>query len=111
GRAVGMTPKQLVATMNEIARDLHLKRTKFTDVTGLRGNVSTAREMAIALRAALGDPVLREIMNDDHEVIEGKWGPRIGYTNTNHPLLARRYDVIGGKTGYTNAAGYCFITG
>lgn len=111
GRAAGMTPKQLIAAMNKIARDLHLKRTKFTDVTGLRGNVSTAREMAIALRAALGDPVLREIMHDDHEVVEGKWGPKIGYTNTNHPLLARRYDVIGGKTGYTNAAGYCFITG
>ena len=49
--------------MNGIAKDLHLKRTKFTDPTGLRGNVSTAREMAIALRAALEDDVLR----DDHE--------------------------------------------
>src|SRR5687767_10352674 len=107
GRAAGMDTKQLVAAMNEVAKELHLKRTKFTDPTGLRGNVSTAREMAIALRAALEDEVLREIMNDPHELVVGKWGvPKIGYGNTNQPLLAKRFDVIGGKTGYTRPAGY-----
>ncbi len=112
GRAAGMSLDELIAAMNEVAKDLHLKRTKFTDVTGLRGNVSTAREMAIALRAALKDDVLREIMNDDFEVIVGKGGkPKIPYGNTNQALLARKYDVIGGKTGYTQAAKYCFITG
>lgn len=112
GRAAGMTPDELVVAMNEIAKDLHLKRTKFTDPTGLRGNVSTAREMAIALRAALEDDVLREIMNDDYELIVGKGGkPKIGYGTTNQPLAARKYNVIGGKTGYTRTAGYCFVTG
>jgi len=112
GRAAGMSPEQLIAAMNGIAKDLKLKRTKFTDVTGLRGNLSTAREMAIALRAALKDDVLREIMADDYEVIVGKGGkPKIPYGNTNQVLLARKYDVIGGKTGYTEAAKYCFVTG
>jgi D-alanyl-D-alanine endopeptidase (penicillin-binding protein 7) len=97
GRAAGMTPKQLIAAMNGIAKDLKLKRTRFTDVTGLRGNVSTAREMAIALRAALEDDVLREIMGDDFEVVAGKYGkPKIPYGNTNQALLAHKYDVIGG---------------
>lgn len=112
GRAAGMSTDELVKAMNEVAQDLHLKRTKFTDVTGLRGNVSTAREMAIALKAALQDDVLREIMADDFELVVGKGGkPKIPYGNTNQPLLARKYDVIGGKTGYTVAAKYCFITG
>ncbi len=112
GRAAGMDSEQLVATMNDLAKDLHLKRTKFTDVTGLRGNVSTAREMAIALRAALADDVLREVMGDDYELVVGKWGkPKIGYGTTNQVLLARKYEVIGGKTGYTHTAGYCFVTG
>ena len=112
GRAAGMTTDQLVDAMNGVAKDLHLKRTKFTDPTGLRGNVSTAREMAIALRAALEDDLLREIMADDFELVIGKWGkPKIGYGSTNQPLLAKKYDVIGGKTGYTTAAGYCFVTG
>jgi D-alanyl-D-alanine endopeptidase (penicillin-binding protein 7) len=111
GRAAGMTPDQLVDAMNGVAKDLHLKRTKFTDPTGMRGNVSTAREMAIALRAALADSVLREIMGDPHEVIVGKWNVKVAYGSTNQPLVVGKYDVIGGKTGYTVAAGYCFVTG
>jgi D-alanyl-D-alanine endopeptidase (penicillin-binding protein 7) len=112
GRAAGMDREQLVAAMNEIATDLHLRRTKFTDATGLRGNVSTAREMALALRAALADDVLREVMGEDHaEVVARGHRRAIQYASTNQPLIARRYDVIGGKTGYTDAAGYCFLTG
>jgi D-alanyl-D-alanine endopeptidase (penicillin-binding protein 7) len=110
GRAVGLDTGELVREMNKVARRLHLKRTKFTDPSGLRGNVSTAREMAIALRAALEDPVLRDIMSDDYEVVYSKNRKRIGYGNTNQPLIARRFDVVGGKTGYTKVAGYCFIT-
>lgn len=112
GRAVGLDADGLVAAMNEVAKDLHLKRTKFTDPTGLRGNVSTAREMAIALRAVLDDPVLREIIADDYEVIVGKGGrPKIGYGTTNQPMVVKKYEVTGGKTGYTQAAGYCYVTG
>ncbi len=111
GRAAGMDADQLVAQMNIIAKRLHLSRTRFTDPTGLRGNVSTAREMAIALRAALADDVLREIMGDDFQEIVPKGHRRgIDYATTNEPLRAKRYDVIGGKTGYTEAAGYCFVT-
>jgi D-alanyl-D-alanine endopeptidase (penicillin-binding protein 7) len=111
GRAVGLDPDELVAAMNKVAKKLHLKRTKFTDPSGQHGNVSTAREMAIALRAALGDPLLREIMSDDYAMVYSKGHhSKIGYGNTNQPLIAKRYDVVGGKTGYTKVAGYCFIT-
>ncbi|MBX3155395.1 MAG: D-alanyl-D-alanine carboxypeptidase [Deltaproteobacteria bacterium] len=109
GRAVGLDPDQLIAAMNKVAKDLKLARTRFTDPSGLRGNVSTARELAIALRVALEDDVLAEIMKTDHVRVVSKNGDRIDYTNTNQPLLAQRYDVRGGKTGYTDAAGYCFV--
>jgi serine-type D-Ala-D-Ala endopeptidase (penicillin-binding protein 7) len=111
GRAAGLSPDELISAMNKVAKELHLKRTKFTDTSGLRGNVSTAREMAIALRAALEDDVLRGIMHEDFaEVVSKDRYAKIGYGTTNQPLVARRYDVIGGKTGYTKPAGYCFIT-
>ncbi|MBL0216550.1 MAG: D-alanyl-D-alanine carboxypeptidase [Myxococcales bacterium] len=111
GRAAGMDPDELIKAMNKVAKDLHLKRTKFTDTSGLRGNVSTAREMAIALRAALEDEVLRGIMHEDFaEVVSKDRYAKIGYGTTNQALVARKYDVIGGKTGYTKPAGYCFIT-
>jgi D-alanyl-D-alanine endopeptidase (penicillin-binding protein 7) len=112
GRAAGMSPDDLVAAMNAVAKRLHLKHTKFTDPTGLRGNVSTAREMAIALRAALTDDVLRSIMRQDAaDIVSKDHYARIHYGSTNQPLVVGRWDVTGGKTGYTHAAGYCFITG
>ena len=112
GRAAGMTPDELIDAMNDVARHLHLKRTRFTDPTGLRGNVSTAREMATALRAALDDDVLRAIMRQDAaDIVSKDHYARIHYGSTNQPLVAGHWDVTGGKTGYTSAAGYCFITG
>jgi D-alanyl-D-alanine endopeptidase (penicillin-binding protein 7) len=110
GRAVGLDADQLVAAMNKLAKDMRLRKTKFTDPSGLRGNVSTARELAMALRAALDDDVLSDIMGTDHVRVVSRNGDRIDYTNTSQPLLAQRYDVIGGKTGFTSAAGYCFVT-
>jgi D-alanyl-D-alanine endopeptidase (penicillin-binding protein 7) len=112
GRSVGMTPDDLVAAMNAVAKALHLKRTRFTDPTGLRGNTSTAREMAIALRAALRDDVLRAIMAQDAaDIVSKDHYARIHYDSTNQPLVAGKWEVTGGKTGYTTPAGYCVITG
>ncbi|MEZ4365578.1 MAG: serine hydrolase [Kofleriaceae bacterium] len=111
-RGAGMSPKELIAAMNALAKELGLRKTRFTDTSGLRGNVSTAREMALALRAALADPVLAEIMGTDSIMVRSRSGyAKLVYANTNQPLRARRFKVSGGKTGYTRAAGYCFITG
>lgn len=110
-RAVGLDPKGLVAAMNTLARKLGLGHTKFTDPSGLRGNVSTARDMAIAFREMLKDPVLAEIAgtrNAEVRSIHSK-PRRIFYRNTNDALHSKRYQVIAGKTGYTRAAGYCLV--
>jgi D-alanyl-D-alanine endopeptidase (penicillin-binding protein 7) len=112
GRAVGLDPKALVAAMNKLAKDLGLKNTKFVDASGLKGNQSTAREIALALRVALEDKVLREIMGTQAATIVSKdRSARIDYQTTNLPLAASKHRVIGGKTGFTAAAGYCYITG
>jgi D-alanyl-D-alanine carboxypeptidase len=112
GRAVGLDSGELVAAMNKLAKELGLKKTKFTDASGLHGNVSTAREMALALRVALDDKVLREIMGTESHRVRSKDGSAtIDYLTTNVPLQTGRHDVVGGKTGYTRPAGYCFITG
>ena len=112
GRAVGLDPPGLVAAMNKLARQLGLVRTRFIDPSGLHGNQSTAREMALALRAALEDRVLREIMGTpEATVISKDRSTRIDYHTTNLPLAVSRYHITGGKTGFTTPAGYCFITG
>src|SRR5262249_14814525 len=110
-RTAGITPNELVTAMNAVAKNLHLKRTKFTDPTGLRGNTSTAREMTTALRTALADDVLRSIMHQDStDVVSKDHYAKIHYNSTNVPLVAKQWDVIDGKTGYTKPAGYCFLT-
>lgn len=112
GRAAGMTQEQLIREMNAVAKDLGLKKTRFTDSSGLRGNVSTAREMALALRAAMRDPVLRDIMGTTFATVKSRSGyATIGYGSTNAPMVVGKYRVTGGKTGFTRAAGYCFVTG
>jgi serine-type D-Ala-D-Ala endopeptidase (penicillin-binding protein 7) len=109
-RAAGLSPDDLVAAMNAQAKRLHLGHTRFTDPTGLRGNVSTAREMAIALRALLEDDVLAAILaQESADVVSKDRYARIHYDSTNQPLVAGRWQVLGGKTGYTRPAGYCFI--
>jgi serine-type D-Ala-D-Ala endopeptidase (penicillin-binding protein 7) len=112
GRAVGLDPKALVAAMNKLAKDLGLTHTKFVDASGLRGNQSTAREIALALRTTLEDKVLREIMGTSEATIVSKdRSARIDYRTTNLPLASSKYRITGGKTGFTSAAGYCYITG
>ena len=114
GRAVGLTPEQLVTEMNALAVDLGLKRTTFVDPTGLNGNWSTAREMGRALAATLRDPVLAEILATRHASVSTVSERRvrtIHYANTNRVLHRNGMRVLGGKTGYTRPAGYCLVTG
>jgi D-alanyl-D-alanine endopeptidase (penicillin-binding protein 7) len=123
-RGAGMTPDQLIDRMNALARKLGLKKTHFTDTSGLHGNESTPREMTIALREALSDPLLAEIMStretevhaaDSGEVVEkGKRSVKksayaIHYNNTNVSLRTSKFSVVGGKTGYTDLARYCLV--
>jgi D-alanyl-D-alanine endopeptidase (penicillin-binding protein 7) len=111
GRAAGLGVAQLIAAMNAKARALGLKKTRFTDVTGLRGNVSTAREVAVALKAALADPVLAGVISTPTATVRsvGAQPVEVVYFSTNVPLRTqKRFPVLGGKTGYTDAARYCF---
>lgn len=111
GRAVGLNGPALVKEMNLLAKDLGLKKTKFTDPSGLNGNTSTAREMALALGVAMKDDFLAEIMSTKSTTIRSvaKRPHAISYRNTNRPLHSGTYDVLGGKTGFTTLAGYCLL--
>ncbi len=110
GRAVGLNQKQLVAAMNKKAKELELRNTRFEDPVGLdQGNVSTPRDLVKVLRAAIKNPLIVEISKKPTyvaHVAEGK--PRaIEYTNTDQIARGSRYEVLTGKTGYTDIALYC----
>lgn len=107
-RAVGLSPRALLAELNALAVDLGLTHTTFTDVTGIGGNQSTPREMALALRAALADDVLAKIMTTRRYAYASTDGShQVTLTSTVRPLWHHRVHVLGGKTGHTTSAGYC----
>ena len=111
GRAVGLDPDGLVAAMNDLARELGLSGAHFTDPTGLRGNVATPRDMALAFKAALADPLLATIMSTRQVSVQSIHSrpQRFTYSNTNRALHSKRHEVLAGKTGYTEKAGYCLV--
>ncbi len=108
-RSIGLSSEDLLLAMRKRAADLGLASTKLDDVTGLAGNASTARDMALALREAIRDPVLRRFMTTRRARVVSEDGSVSGdYTSTVPPLWSR-HAILGGKTGWTEAAGYCEV--
>lgn len=111
GRGAGMDADELITAVNELAGELGLKHTVFSDPSGLNGNESTAREMATAFRKAMADEVLAAVMATKRTEVASTKPKRkiIRYANTNRSLMRSKHNVLGGKTGYTDAAGYCLL--
>jgi D-alanyl-D-alanine endopeptidase (penicillin-binding protein 7) len=110
GRAVNLGASPLAAAMTRKAAELGLKHTRFREPTGLSPeNVSTARETIAMLRTAMAHPllgsILRRIEYDAHPVAR----PAIKYVNTHKPAHRSNTQVLGGKTGYNDAARYCLV--
>jgi serine-type D-Ala-D-Ala endopeptidase (penicillin-binding protein 7) len=109
-RSVGLSPSELLSDMNALAKSMGLDHTRFDDVTGILGNQSTAREMAIAMQATLKDPVLARIMRTRYARIRSKSEAlTIDYKSTVQPLWGKLYKIRGGKTGTTDGAGHCML--
>lgn len=111
GRAVGLPPAEFAQQMTAKARSLGLRKTEFHDPTGLDyGNVSSPRETVTMLLTALKNPLIAKACRTRAYVAK-VIGPKkrsIDYSNTD-VLLASRHEVLGGKTGYNDRAGYCLV--
>lgn len=97
-----------VQQMNERARELGMTNTHFVNATGLpaEGHVSTARDIARMLSELIRHDIYFNYSGIWMEDLTHADGRVTSLTNTNR--LIRLYDGCdGGKTGFTNAAGYC----
>ena len=98
--------QNFVDMMNQTASEYQLRNTHFMNPHGLDepGHYSTPFDLAIILRAALNYPLIREVMQTPAINIDGYeiW-------NRNQ-LYSMRDGVLGGKTGYTEAAGFCLAS-
>ncbi|TDC85895.1 D-alanyl-D-alanine carboxypeptidase [Actinomadura sp. 7K507] len=94
-----------VAKMNATARSLGMTATTYTDPSGYdERTVSTAADQVKLLRAAMEVPAFAEIVKQPTYVPDDGGPPRQGGN-----YLLGRHGVIGGKTGYTDAAGGNFV--
>lgn len=110
GEYIAGSETKFVDLMNQKARILGLKDSHFKNTHGIdaEGHYSSAYDLAEITRYALEKKVFREIINT----------PTIGFTtnirdrflkNSNKLLQSSYLNIIGGKTGFTDNAGYCLI--
>nr|WP_232310073.1 D-alanyl-D-alanine carboxypeptidase family protein [Roseateles depolymerans] len=102
---VGGSVEQFVAMMNRQAQAWGLKNTSFKNVTGITepGHKTSARDIAVVFAHVIQD--FPQYYADYYSKKEYTFN-KIRQYNRNL-LLTRDPTVDGGKTGFTDAAGYC----
>ncbi len=105
------TERRFVAMMNERAERWGLECTRFASSHGLEdGNRSCARDLAVMTRLAMAEPRIRRIVRRRQVDFRFPIKGRRLYLYGHNPLIRMGYPgAIGLKTGYTNAAGRCFV--
>lgn len=108
--AVGGSEEQFVAMMNRRAISLGANDTRFINPNGLPGpgQHTTAYDLAKIMRQSMRHPVLKEIIGTRITELASENGRTVTVRNTNK-LLWTDDELVGGKTGFTNAARHCFV--
>lgn len=122
GKKLDPKTKDAVATfvkaMNERAKKLGCTGTLFENPHGLdfdewAGDMhSTANDVALMMQEAMKDDTIREVMASKDPWIEvtGADGSDHSHSMETHNVLLDQDGNIGGKTGTTDDAGYCFAS-
>jgi D-alanyl-D-alanine carboxypeptidase (penicillin-binding protein 5/6) len=117
GEETSGSVKKFVELMNERARQLGCTNTHFNNPNGLpdETHYTTAYDMALIARAAFLNPTVKRIMSTSYyEIPPTNVRDETVYCSNHHKMMAGKdyaYDgVIGGKTGYTVAAGNTLVT-
>ena len=117
GEEVSGSVKKFVELMNTRAAQLGCKNTHFNNPNGLpdETHVTTVSDMAKIAKAAWQNALCRKFFTTDlYEIPPTNKFTETRYLLNHHKMMSGRdyaYDgVLGGKTGYTDAAGSTLIT-
>lgn len=115
-RSTGLNEDEFVSEMNKKAKELKMKDSVFSEPTGLdEHNISTARDLAKLVYVATQRVEITEALNQlkyevspvnkmvTHKIYSTNWLIKDKWLEDND------YKFIGGKTGYTDEAGYAFV--
>ncbi|QKS73223.1 D-alanyl-D-alanine carboxypeptidase [Paenalkalicoccus suaedae] len=109
---VGGSEEGFVYLMNELAEQIGMTNTTFTNPHGLddeMNHVSTARDMAILMRYAMSNEMFREVAKT--KTYRSKTSETTRIFHNKNRLLTQLYDKsTGGKTGFTKAAGRTLVS-
>lgn len=103
--------------MNERAAELGCQNTHFVNANGLHveDHYTSAYDLALIARAYFQNDVLRRIGNTaSYHFLPSEGQPDDFYKTNKHGLINGEFTyegIIGGKTGYTDAAGQTLVTG
>ena len=114
-QAVGLNDEMYPQKVEELAKKLNINSDlRLIEPTGLNpDNQASARAMATIVNAALSQPdIQKTLLLDKYEIITQK-GRRQLVTNTDGFIqgsvaIPDSWQILGGKTGYLDKAGYCF---
>ena len=99
-----------VRAMNDKARALGMRHSRFVEPTGLSSdNVATSHDLVKLLRATNQHPMIRHYATDDTEVFNVGRGRQLTYNNTNRLVKRNDWDIRVSKTGFINEAGECLV--
>ena len=99
--------------MNKRAKKIGMKNTHFVTPSGLddKEHYSTAYDMALLMAEALKNPEFSRLTSEKSETVTFIKPADKSVTYSNHNRLLSLYEYcVGGKTGYTMAAGRCLLS-
>lgn len=109
GDNIGGNREGFAKLMNEKAKSLNLKNSNFVNPNGLhhKDHYTTSYDLSILGRAAYKNPWVSETMAKKNSSVSTSKGTTFLIENRNK--LVGSKGCVGGKTGYTSAAGRCLV--
>lgn len=109
GDNIGGNREGFAKLMNKKAKSLNLKNSNFVNPNGLhnKNHYTTSYDLSILGRAAYKNPWVSETMAKKNSSISTSKGTVFLIENRNK--LVGTKGCVGGKTGYTSAAGRCLV--
>lgn len=100
-----------IKRMNQLAKDLQLRNTHFTNASGIEDpqHFSSARDLAILTKHILTYPLIIELTSTPTTTITSIDGKYSHYLQNTNQLLTFVPGMYGVKTGWTLNAGECFV--
>ena len=103
--------EEFVTRMNARALELGMMKSHFVEPTGLsHGNVSTAEDLALLVRASLDYPLIREFSTTRSAQVHTADNRQVlGFGNSNGLVSNPQWHIDVSKTGYISESGLCLV--